>query len=166
MQNNKDISNLLLKKAVELNLCQPWQDAWQDEFPALMDMYKRGIDFCIENDYPSLDILRKHFKGKTEAYNIFIDADGEVNIHSGTVVVTGDSKLKINVADYGVMSLYVRHASEVNVCSGDHSVISVESYDQSALNVKNAYRINVYQYNDSTVTGEKVIIHKRNRDAK
>ncbi|MDU1906324.1 MAG: hypothetical protein E6772_16260 [Dysgonomonas sp.] len=166
MEDNKKISGLLLKKAIELNLCQPWQDAWNDDFSALMNMYKRGMDFCVEHDYPSLDILRQYLKGKTEDYNIFIDSDKEIEIYSDTVVVVGDSHLKINIADYGVLNLYVRHNSKTIIYGGEHSVINVETYDNSVLEVENTCNVNVYQYDNSTATGESIIIHKRERNAK
>lgn len=166
MEDNKEISNLLLEKAIDFNLCQPWQDAWNDDFSALMSMYKRGMDFCIEHDYPSLDILRQHLKGKTEPYNIFIDSHKEVDIYSDTAVVVGDSLVIINVSDYGVLNLYVRHNSKVIVYSGDHSIINIETYENSILEVENAHNVNVYQYDNSIATGERVIIHKRKRNAK
>ena len=166
MEDNKKISNLLLEKAIALNLCQPWQDAWNDDFSALMNMYKRGMDFCIEHDYPSLEVLRQHLKGKTEPYNIFIDSDSEVDIYSDTAVVLGDSLVKINVVDYGVLSLYVRHNSKVIVYGGGHSIINIETYENSIVELENAHNVNVYQYDNSIATGEGVIIHKRKQNAK
>lgn len=166
MVDNKKISDLLLEKAIEFNLCKPWQEGWNEDFSFLMSMYKRGMDFCVEHDYPSLDILRQYLKGKTEAYNIFIDSQSEVNIYSDTAVVLGDSRVKINVADYGVLNLYVRHNSKVIVCSGKHAVINIEAYENSISEVMNAHKVNIYQYDKSTATGDGIIIHKRKRDAK
>lgn len=166
MENNKKISDLLLEKAIEFNLCKPWQEGWNEDFSSLMSMYKRGMDFCVEHDYPSLDILRQYLKGKTEAYNIFIDSKSEVDIYSDTAVVVGDSLVKINVSDYGVLNLYVRHNSKVIIHSGEHAVINIETYENSILEVENAHNVNIYQYDKSIATGEGIIIHKRKRDAK
>ena len=160
-----ELSDLLLKEATKQGLCQPWQENWKGDMDSLMSMYKKGIDFCIEHDYPSLDIIRRYLKGKTEDYNIYIDSDSEATVYADTVVVLGDSKMKIWVADYGVLNLYVRHESEVVLFCGSNSVVSVETYENSVLKVRNAREISVYQYDNSKIHGENVKPYKKERDA-
>lgn len=160
-----ELSDLLLNEAIGKGLCQDWQQAWKGDFPSLMDMYKRGMDFCVKHDYPSLEILRRYLKGKTEEYNIFIDSREEVTLFSDTAVVLGDSKLRIWIADYGVLNLYLRHESEVDIFCAPHSIVSVETYENSVLKVHNARKVSVYQYDNSKVQGEGVKLYKRERNA-
>jgi hypothetical protein len=160
-----ELSELLLNEAVKQGLCQAWQQAWKGDMGSLMSMYKRGIDFCIEHDYPSLDIIRRYLKGKTEEYNIFVDTQDEVTLYSDTAVALGDSKLRIWVADYGVLNLYLRHESEVDIFCGPNSIVSVETYENSVLRVHNARKVSVYQYDNSKMYGEGVKLYKRERDA-
>jgi len=159
------ISELLLKEAIKYNLCQPWQDNWKGDLDSLMSMYKRGIDFCVEHDYPSLDIIRRYLKGKTEDYNVFIDAESEVSVYSDTVIVLGDSKIKLWVADYGVVSLYLLHSAEVTVICGPHSSISVETYNDSKLKVRQTSKVSVFRYDDSVVEGDNLKLFNRKRNA-
>ena len=162
-----NISDLLLSEAIKYKLCQPWQDSWNGEFSALMGMYKKGIDFCIKNDYPSLDILRRYLKGKTEDYNIFIDSETEVELYNDTIVALGDSKLTVRIADYGVISLYLLHNAEVSVFCGEHSIVSIETYNNSKLHVQSpSGKVSVFQYDHSVLeTEDGVKVFKKLRDA-
>lgn len=166
MKTKMELSNLLLSEAVKNGLCRPWQENWRGDMDSLMSMYKKGIDFCIEHDYPSLDIIRRYLKGKTEGYNVYVDSDSNVSIYADTVVVLGDSKMEIQIADYGVVSLYILHNSEVTVSCGINSIISVEAYDNSVLNVHGTTNVSVYRYDNSQVEGEGVKIFNRKRNAK
>lgn len=162
-----NISDLLLSEAIKQGLCQTWQDSWNGEFSALMGMYKKGIDFCIKNDYPSLDILRRYLKGKTEDYNIFIDSETEVEVYNDTIVALGDSKLNIWVADYGVVSLYLLHNANVSVFCGEHSIVSIETYNDSKLRVQSpSGKASVFQYDNSSLESkDPVKLFKKFRDA-
>ena len=43
--------------AVSYGLCTQWQGDWQNNKSQqeLIGMYIRGIDFCIEHDYPTVE---------------------------------------------------------------------------------------------------------------
>lgn len=162
-----DLSELLLEEAIKFDLCQPWINKWQSDMDSLADMYKRGMDFCVKHDYPSLDILRRYLKGKTEDYNIFIDTDTETTVHSDTVVVLGDSKLRLWVSDYGVVNLYALHDTEITLFCGMHSVVSIETYNSSKIKIQSpSAKVSVFQYDGSSVESKDAIkIFKRERDA-
>lgn len=160
-----ELSDLLLNEAINQGLCRPWKENWKSDMDSLISMYKKGIDFCVEHDYPSLNIIRRYLKGKTEEYNIYIDSGSETTVYADTVVVLGDSKMKIWIADYGVVSLYLLHNSEVSIFCGSHSKISVETYNDSALKVRSATSVSVYRYDNSTVEGDNVKIYNRERNA-
>ena len=62
----------LKQDGIAKGLCQPWQNKLRDgvSMKRLVDLYVRGIDFCIKNDYPTLDFIRENFKGKCEPYGV------------------------------------------------------------------------------------------------
>lgn len=65
-----------LAKAAQANgICTPWLNELKslDDKDALVDMYIRGIDFCLEHDYPSNDFIRENFKGVMEKHGVFLD---------------------------------------------------------------------------------------------
>ena len=47
----------LKQDGIAKGLCLPWQNKLRDgvSVKRLVDLYVRGIDFCIKNDYPTLD---------------------------------------------------------------------------------------------------------------
>ena len=67
----------LRKDGTEKGLCRLWQMKLRGNLDteALVKLYIKGIDFCICEDYPTLDFLRTHFKGNSEPYGVYIDED-------------------------------------------------------------------------------------------
>ena len=49
--------------AVSYGLCTQWQGDWQNNKSQqeLIGMYIRGIDFCIEHDYPTVVNVQANF---------------------------------------------------------------------------------------------------------
>ena len=49
--------------AVSYGLCTQWQGDWQNNKSQqeLIGMYIRGIDFCIEHDYPTVEYIKGNF---------------------------------------------------------------------------------------------------------
>ena len=72
--NNK-VTKHLAKAAQANGICTPWLNELKslDDKDALVDMYIRGIDFCLEHDYPSNDFIRENFKGVMEKHGVFLD---------------------------------------------------------------------------------------------
>lgn len=64
--------------AVSYGLCQQWQNDWQDNKnqQELIDMYIRGIDFCIEHDYPTVDYIKNNFTGACFMKTIYLLTNG------------------------------------------------------------------------------------------
>ena len=54
----------LRNKAVELGLCDQWQGLWSNDWNdnKMIAKYKEGIDFCLANDFPSVEYIKSHFK--------------------------------------------------------------------------------------------------------
>ena len=58
------LSKELARQAKAKGICAPWHAqllTLQDK-EAMVDMYLKGIDFCLANDYPKNDFIRTHFK--------------------------------------------------------------------------------------------------------
>ena len=55
----REISLALKSEAVSLGLCQEWTSKWNNESKeSLVEKYVKGIDFCIEHNYPSLAFMK------------------------------------------------------------------------------------------------------------
>lgn len=115
-------------------------------FPA--ELYIRGIDFCIKNDYPTLDFLRTNFKGKCEPYGVYVD-DEVVEKNRKDVVLNGDCKAMLEYDGFAVSNIYIRHNSKASVNVGDHAIVTIDIFDNSYLAIAVAGKyakvlVNVY----------------------
>ena len=65
----------LKQDGIEKGLCRLWQMKLKSGLSVaeLSDLYIRGIDFCVSEDYPTLDFMRSNFRGQCEPYGIYID---------------------------------------------------------------------------------------------
>ena len=61
--NDKDLSVKLRTDARRLGLCDKWYNNWKDETDkkALIDKFKRGVDFCIKHRWPAKQFIKHHF---------------------------------------------------------------------------------------------------------
>jgi hypothetical protein len=117
----------------------------------LFDKYKRGIDFCIEHGYPTLDYIRSHWsKQELMDNNIFVDCK-DVICHNlkGTVIVNGDCDLTLNNDFYNVCDVYIRHNSKVKVTARQWCTVMLNVYDDAEVEVDCSEMAKVYVYRHS-----------------
>lgn len=130
-----ELNKTLRQEAVSLGLCQQWQTMWEKEkdIDDLLIMYKRGIDFCIVNDYPNLDYIRSHFdKDDLRRYGIFLDDDlGDTRLESGEYVFLGDCKGCVRFDFLKAVKMYVRHNSKLKVIATMNSTVECRVYDNA-----------------------------------
>lgn len=152
MDNNLSIK--LREMARKQGLCDQWFGEWKDDTDntALFDKYKRGIDFAIEHDYPSLEFIRSSWdKDELQSNNIFLDHKGIVcNNLKGTVVVNGESDITLDYCMFDTSDVYVRHNSKVVVNAKDKCRIMINLYDmaEATINCNDEARVYVYKHGD------------------
>lgn len=63
-RKTEKLSAKMKSQAVGLGLCQQWTDEWADgtSKDELVEKFVRGIDFCIEHNFPSCEVIRKEFE--------------------------------------------------------------------------------------------------------
>ena len=129
-------SKQLYKQAVELGLCSEWQNDWSGEsIESLCIMYKRGIHFCIEKDYPSVEFMVAKFRGKTEKYGLYISERFSIRAEQDVYIVNGDCTGKIENNGFGVTKVYVRHNSVLNLTASGNSMTYIDMYDNTELDL-------------------------------
>ena len=126
----------LRKDGIAKGLCQPWQMKLRDgsSMQRLIRLYIRGIDFCIKNDYPTLEFIRQNFKGKCEPYGVYVDDDVHL-VNNERLVVQGDCKGELSYTDFSASSLYIRHNSDITVNVSGHAVLAIDMFDNSHINL-------------------------------
>lgn len=134
----KILTKELAKQAKANGICTPWhkellklQDA---DVGALAEMYLKGIDFCLSNDYPGNDFLREHFKGKMERYGIFLDDN--INIKDKPkCVCLGTTCGRIEASGFNVCEIFIKHESGVNVIAKDNAFVMIDIFDNANVSV-------------------------------
>ena len=135
------LNAVLKKRALELGMCrkfeEKWTYSWDDS--ELCRNYKQGIDFCIENDFPSPDFIRSSFnKDSLKEFGIFIDHSfnpESATLPNGTYVILGESKGIMKFGRWSAAMIYVRHNSDIKIEAGDFSKITVIAYEDSSVEV-------------------------------
>lgn len=129
----------LKKDGIDKGLCRLWQMKLRQDidYKSLIELYIRGIDFCIMNDYPTVDFIREHFKGKCEEFGVFIDDDVEQK-NAPNIVLNGNCRAFLEYDGYSVANIYARHNTRGSVNVSDNSIVTIDIFDDSDLNVATA----------------------------
>ncbi len=138
------VSKKLAKQAKQLGICQDWHYELknQSDKKELISMYLKGIDFCLSNDYPSNDFIRKNFKGVMEGQGVFLDDDIDI-VNMPKCVSLGKTKGRIEVNQYSTSEIFVKHESELRIIAKDNSFVMIDIFDDCVVYVHAQGRANV-----------------------
>ena len=134
----KKSAKWLAGSAKKNGICQEWFDRLagcnDDQIDKMMIMYVKGIDFCMENNWPDLETVRKHFKGRMEHHGVHCDEECTISNERFTVLL-GHCRTAISFDQYSVGEIYVRHDSKAEIEVFDHSFVRLDVYDQSEVKI-------------------------------
>lgn len=144
----------LAKQAKLSGICSEWYEELKEirNVEELATMYIRGIDFCLSNDFPSNEYL-KRFKGKFEPFGIHLDEDF-ANINGRKIVILGKSSAKVDITEFSVSEVFVKNASRLDVSASGHSFVMIDAFDNSEVFVSSfdEAKIVVNKYGNAKVT--------------
>lgn len=134
-----NLSETLKQQAVELGLCKPWTEAWagNSDQQTLIDKFKKGIDFCLDRDWPSSDFIKANFDRDLLNSNlIFVDEYVDMDMApSGIYILNGECSGRIHLAPWSAATFYVRHSSKMNIVADDFAKVFVRVYDEADVEV-------------------------------
>ena len=164
-----NLINQLKEDGTAKGLCRMWRIKLQPDLSVkeLAKLYIDGIDFCISEDYPTLDFLRDHFKGSCEPYGVFVD--DEVSEHNTPdVVLNGYCKAILEYDGYTVSRIYARHNTQGAVNVSDNAIVTVDAFDNSNLVIAVAGSdaqviVNIYGNARVEAIGSGIEIKKHNK---
>lgn len=134
----ENLSDILKQEAVGLGLCKQWAAEWgecgQQE---LIDKFKKGIDFCLERDWPSTDFIKANFDPELLHRNlIYVDERLDLkNAPNGVYVLNGECTGTLWFNSWAAATVYVRHSSQVTIIADDSAKIFVRLYDEADAEV-------------------------------
>lgn len=136
---NKDmeLSRRMRSEAVNLGLCKQWTEEWADgtDRDGLVRKFVRGIDFCIEHDWPSPYVMKRDFGDVLHRHGVYVDENVEAE-DAPMVVLNGECVGDISYGGTTAGEVYVRHKSEALVRVGGAARAFVSVYDDGAVSVE------------------------------
>ena len=97
-QIDMNIQQLILDSGTKAGMCQKFQGellSGEKSIDQLCSMYHRGVDFCIEHNFPSRDIVRQFRREDLARNGIYYDVDNYDIINQKHIVVNGKSDVDI-----------------------------------------------------------------------
>lgn len=103
-------------------------------------------NWCMENDFPALDILRR-FKNKSGDYGIYTDFVGRVPNRSH-IALLGNSNASIAFDGFSVTSMIVRHDSKATIYATGNAFIILNLLDSAFVEIETSEnaKVSVFQY--------------------
>lgn len=160
--------NDIINRARELNICDEWYGK-MCENPQMRHfcvMYFRGDDWALENDFPTLDLLRK-YKGETEEFGLYTDYKG-IFINPNKLAFFGSSRVELEYNAFGVGYLNIRHDSKAKIKVKDNAILVINILDNAEVEIdaEGGARVSVYQYSDKAKVEGKGAVRIRARKFK
>lgn len=166
------VAKELAKEAKRKGICKEWYGNLRklgDNKRAMLQMYIKGIDFCLMNDFPSNDYIRANFKGTMEDFGVFLDDTNLDITNLVKCVALGKTSGKVTTTGYQVCEVFVKHQSNITIEAKDNAFVVVDVFDDSIINV-NAYdraKVCVNHYggtvNTSTTDGSMVKVIEKHK---
>jgi len=152
---DRELSMMLRELACNQDtpLCEKWTREWRDDstIDELIDKFLRGQDFCIKNNYPSLDFIREHVSMEDLHRNhIYIDEEMDIsNVENGFYVFLGHCKAKVRASGFLSVTVYCRHDSEVDVYARDGALVFVRYFENSTGSCKSDEWSRLHRYDNN-----------------
>ncbi len=130
------LSKTLAKQARGFNICQEWHDELMtlDSKKAMIEMYLKGIDFCLANDFPNNDFIRANFQGVMEPFGVFLD-DTVALVNADKCVALGQTDGRVEITDFGCSEIFVKHRSELTIIAKGDAFVMVDVFDNAVVHV-------------------------------
>lgn len=134
-----NLSDTLKQQAVNLGLCHKWTEAWADnsDQQELINKFVKGLDFCLERDWPSTEFIKANFDRDLLNSNlIFVDEYVDMDMApSGIYILNGECSGRIRLAPWTAATIYLRHNSKITIVAEDFSKVFIRLYDESDVEV-------------------------------
>jgi hypothetical protein len=161
------INKYILSKAKASGICDEWAEmiSGTDSIDGLLAMYRRGVDFCLEKNFPCNEDLVRLGGDRLAAHGIYIDT--AVDLPKNDFIVCLGKTAGIIYADgYQTTQVFVKHTSNMTVIAKQRSFVVIDCFDDAQVDVEayGASKVLVNVYGSATVTqsgdGFIKIIHK------
>ena len=131
-----DRFELLKQDGIAHGMCEKFQNEWDNPCLAeLCSFFFRGMDFCIEHNWPDMELAKQVFDAAELAdYGIFIKSGTARN--KMNVCTLEDSEVHVYIPDLGMCDIYARHNSKVHIHIGYKAFCYVTVLDNAEVSIE------------------------------
>lgn len=132
-----ELVEALKKDGVDKGLCRLWRGKLKPGMSVeeMISLYIKGIDFCIQEDFPTLNFIRENFKGKCEQHGVFIDDNITDCRNVQDIVLNGNCRAMLEYDGYSVSRLFARHSTKAAINVSDHAILTIDAFNNSDLTI-------------------------------
>lgn len=165
------INRELARQAKKHGICDSWYKELIEagDTDKLIDMYLRGIDFCLSNEFPTNEFIKNNFAGKAEEHGIFVDQEITVK-NPRRVVALGASHGTLLLEEYNACELFIKHKSAVELFITGNGWAMVDLFDNARLviHASGDAKVFVNRYGGEVTykAGEKSLVKIREKNKK
>lgn len=131
--------------AKKKGICKAWYDelkTFGNNVPMLAEMYLKGLDFCMRNNFPDNEFIRRNLKGAIEAFGIHLDETIDI-INPEKVVALGSTTGVVKLTDYGIAQITTNDNADITVTATDNSIVFIDAWGKSKVRVQASKRCRV-----------------------
>ena len=132
------INHYLRAGAMQRGLCAEWRAEWEEGFSReeLVERYKRGLDFCLQHRFPSVDFIVANFERDfLRSHGLYVREEDFIGGGKGVFVVQGGSYGELHFGGWDAATIWVADDSEVLVVAEGHCFVVVHQLDNSVVRV-------------------------------
>lgn len=133
----ENLRETLKRQAESLNACKKGLRNFPETEQGMIERWKGNLDFAIENNFPSVEVIRDKFDRSLLHDNlIFVDEHLSLDdAPSGVYVLNGECSGTLHFREWAAATVYVRHTSKVSIIAEDFAKVFVRVYDEAEVNV-------------------------------
>lgn len=130
-----DLGKFIAREGKRKGLCVEWRQMLSgiSNKSDLLQLYLRGIDFCLLKDFPSKEFLKKEGGDLLDKFGIFVDRKNLISTNREKVVCLGNSEGEVRCSGYSVTEVFIKHQSEVKIQAKDNSFTMVDVFESGKV---------------------------------
>ena len=133
----ENLNETLKCQAEALKACKKGLRNFPETEQGMVERWKENLDFALENDFPSVEIIRDGFDRSILHKNlIFVNEYIDLGYApDGVFVLNGECSGTLYFHEWAVATIYVRHTSRINIIAEDFAKVFVMLYDDGEVEV-------------------------------
>jgi len=150
MKIGQEIALELRKSKIEI--CDEYYQNMMtfSSYAQLAMMYFKGSDWSMENDFPTVDILRKHKEGLLPC-GMMTDVS-ETYSNRRYLAILGNSNSVLKYDAFSVAEIIIRHNSKVLIQASGNAFLVINIMDNAEIEIEciEDAKVSVYDYGQNT----------------